>query len=137
MRSGWNKIGPAAAAVCGLALAFVLPSFVEVFVLVDLTAYVVMAILALSLALVWGYAGILCFGQSAFFGIGGYAYALGVLKSWREHYPIVSRYHCADAICRSARLFFILWKGKRHLLRCHNALCFSNPFQSRQLNVGY
>ena len=88
MRSGWNKIGPAAAAVCGLALAFVLPSFVEVFVLVDLTAYVVMAILALSLALVWGYAGILCFGQSAFFGIGGYAYALGVLNLGESTIPL-------------------------------------------------
>jgi ABC-type branched-subunit amino acid transport system permease subunit len=88
VRSGWNIIGPAAAAVCGLALAFVLPSLVEVFVLVDLTAYVVMAILALSLALVWGYAGILCFGQSAFFGIGGYAYALGVLNLGESTIPL-------------------------------------------------
>jgi ABC-type branched-subunit amino acid transport system permease subunit len=88
VRSGWNIIGPATAAVCGLALAFVLPSLVEVFVLVDLTAYVVMAILALSLALVWGYAGILCFGQSAFFGIGGYAYALGVLNLGESTIPL-------------------------------------------------
>jgi ABC-type branched-subunit amino acid transport system permease subunit len=88
VRSGWNIIGPAATAVCGLALAFVLPSLVEVFVLVDLTAYVVMAILALSLALVWGYAGILCFGQSAFFGIGGYAYALGVLNLGESTIPL-------------------------------------------------
>jgi ABC-type branched-subunit amino acid transport system permease subunit len=84
----WSKIGPAAAALCGLVLAFVLPSFVEVFVLVDLTAYVVMAILALSLALVWGYAGILCFGQSAFFGIGGYAYVLGVMNLGESTLPI-------------------------------------------------
>jgi ABC-type branched-subunit amino acid transport system permease subunit len=88
VRSGWNIIGPAAAAVGGLALAFVLPRLVEVFVLVDLTAYVVMAILALSLALVWGYAGILCFGQSAFFGIGGYAYALGVLNLGESTIPL-------------------------------------------------
>jgi ABC-type branched-subunit amino acid transport system permease subunit len=85
----WSKIGPAAAvALCGLALAFVLPSVVEVFVLVDLTAYIVMAILALSLALVWGYAGILCFGQSAFFGIGGYAYVLGVMNLGESTIPI-------------------------------------------------
>jgi ABC-type branched-subunit amino acid transport system permease subunit len=70
-------------------LAFVLPSFVEVFVLVDLTAYVVMAILALSLALVWGYAGILCFGQSAFFGIGGYAYVLGVMNLGESTIPLI------------------------------------------------
>ena len=83
-----NKVGPAAVALCGLALAFALPKFLEVFVLVDLTAYIVMAILALSLALVWGYAGILCFGQSAFFGIGGYAYVLGVMNLGESTVPL-------------------------------------------------
>lgn len=33
----------------------------------------IFAILAISVDLLWGYAGILSFGQSAFFGIGGYA----------------------------------------------------------------
>ena len=84
-----NKIGPAAVALCGLVCAFALPNFLEVFVLVDLTAYIVMAILALSLALVWGYAGILCFGQSAFFGIGGYAYALGVMNLGESTIPLL------------------------------------------------
>ena len=84
-----NKVGPAAVALCGLALAFALPNFVEVFVLVDLTAYIVMAILALSLALVWGYAGILCFGQSAFFGIGGYAYVLAAMNLGESTVPLL------------------------------------------------
>ncbi|MBD0272280.1 MAG: branched-chain amino acid ABC transporter permease [Acetobacteraceae bacterium] len=35
-----------------------------------------MALLALSLAFAWGAGGILCFGQTAFFGLGGYAYAV-------------------------------------------------------------
>ena len=36
-------------------------------------------ILALSLTLIWGYAGIMSFGQTAFFGIGAYAYgAIGL-----------------------------------------------------------
>ena len=89
MKLSWSKIGPAAAALCGVALALVLPSFVEVFVLVNLTAYIIMAILALSLALVWGYAGILCFGQSAFFGIGGYAYVIGVMNLGESTMPLV------------------------------------------------
>lgn len=88
MKLSWSKIGPAAAALCGVALALVLPSFVEVFVLVNLTAYIIMAILALSLALVWGYAGILCFGQSAFFGIGGYAYVIGVINLGESTMPL-------------------------------------------------
>jgi ABC-type branched-subunit amino acid transport system permease subunit len=89
VRLGWNAAGLGAAVVGGLALAFLLPRFVEVFVLVDLTAYIVMAILALSLALVWGFAGILNFGQSAFFGIGGYAYVLGVMNTGDSTVPVI------------------------------------------------
>ncbi len=39
-----------------------------------------MAILTLSLALVWGYCGIICFGQTAFFGLGGYTYAVAAIN---------------------------------------------------------
>jgi ABC-type branched-subunit amino acid transport system permease subunit len=39
-----------------------------------------MGIFALSLALLWGYGGILCFGQSAFFGLGAYAYAIAAIN---------------------------------------------------------
>ena len=89
MRPNWRAIGPAAVASCGLALVFILPMFVETFVLVDLTAYVVMSILALSLALVWGYGGMLCFGQSAFFGIGGYAYVIGLTNLGDSTIPLL------------------------------------------------
>jgi ABC-type branched-subunit amino acid transport system permease subunit len=89
VRRGWNRTGLVAAIIGGLAFTFLLPRLVEVFVLVDLTAYVVMAILALSLALVWGFAGILNFGQSAFFGIGGYAYVLGVMNMGDSTVPVI------------------------------------------------
>ena len=39
-----------------------------------------MAVLALSLGLVWGFGGILCFGQTAFFGLGGYTYAVAAIN---------------------------------------------------------
>ena len=42
--------------------------------------YASYSILALSLALIWGYAGILSFGQAGFFGIGGYVYAIAALN---------------------------------------------------------
>ncbi|MEO1459902.1 MAG: branched-chain amino acid ABC transporter permease, partial [Pseudomonadota bacterium] len=35
-----------------------------------------LALLGLSLGLIWGYGGILCFGQTAFFGLGAYTYAV-------------------------------------------------------------
>lgn len=36
----------------------------------------IMALLALSMGFLWGYVGLLSFGQTVFFGIGGYAYAI-------------------------------------------------------------
>ncbi len=72
--------GLLAFATLALAAIFVLPQRVEMFTLLEVTVYVIMAILALSLAFVWGYAGILCFGQAAFFGLGAYTYAIAVMN---------------------------------------------------------
>ncbi|MEH2549264.1 urea ABC transporter permease protein UrtC [Bradyrhizobium sp. AZCC 2262] len=69
-----------AVGVIGIALLIGLPLALDLFALLRATLYVIFAILALSLAFIWGYGGILCFGHSAFFGLGGYAYAVGVLN---------------------------------------------------------
>jgi len=61
----------------GLFALFVFPQIVQFYTIISSTIYVSLAILALSLAFIWGYGGILCFGQAAFFGLGGYAYAVG------------------------------------------------------------
>jgi branched-chain amino acid transport system permease protein len=53
---------------------------VDPFGLLQLTVFAAMCILALSLGVVWGYGGILCFGQSAFFGLGAYAYAVTAIN---------------------------------------------------------
>ena len=62
----------AAMVVVGLGV----PQVVDQFELLQLTVFTAMCILALSLGFVWGYGGILCFGQSAFFGLGAYTYAV-------------------------------------------------------------
>ena len=64
----------------GLALMFGLPMVSDEFGLVQFTVFVAMAILALSQGFIWGYGGIMSFGQSAFFGIGGYTYAVAVIN---------------------------------------------------------
>lgn len=64
------------AALGALVLVFGIPLFAETYTLYTLTVFAIMAILSLSLGLVWGIGGILALGQSAFFGIGAYAYAL-------------------------------------------------------------
>lgn len=75
-------------AVFGLVLVVVLPAIAEVFLLFELTVFIVMSILALSLALVWGFGGILCFGQSMFFGLGAYTYAVAVINIGESTLPI-------------------------------------------------
>ncbi len=74
----WAEIA-AALLLAGLC-AWGLPQVLQLFALINATVYVSMAVLALSLALVWGFGGILCFGQAAFFGLGGYAYAVAALN---------------------------------------------------------
>jgi branched-chain amino acid transport system permease protein len=56
------------------------PLVVDQFGLLQLTVFASMCILALSLGVVWGYGGILCFGQSAFFGLGAYTYAVTAIN---------------------------------------------------------
>ena len=51
-----------------------------------LAVYMIYGILAMSLALIWGQAGIMSFGQTAFFGIGAYTYgAIGLNLINRTH----------------------------------------------------
>jgi ABC-type branched-subunit amino acid transport system permease subunit len=64
----------------GLAALLIMPMFLDGFSLLQATLFVAVAILALSQAFLWGYAGILSFGQAAFFGLGGYTYAVCVIN---------------------------------------------------------
>lgn len=62
----------AAAVLSVAALPLVLP----IFSTVQITVYLIFCLLAVSLDLAWGLAGLLSFGQAAFFGVGGYAYGI-------------------------------------------------------------
>jgi branched-chain amino acid transport system permease protein len=70
----WKVFG--AIPLVGAAAILLVPMILELYVIYSVSVYLIMAMLALSLGLVWGMGGILSFGQSAFFGLGGYAYAL-------------------------------------------------------------
>lgn len=63
-------------AIIGLAVMFGAPHVLQLFTIINLTTAIGLALLALSLGLIWGYGGILCFGQTAFFGLGAYVYAV-------------------------------------------------------------
>ncbi len=78
----------AAASSVAIAAILVLPHVLELFALINATVYVSLAVLALSLALVWGFGGILCFGQAAFFGLGGYSYAVAAINFGDTTYAV-------------------------------------------------
>ncbi|WP_068298349.1 branched-chain amino acid ABC transporter permease [Pararhodobacter sp. CCB-MM2] len=81
--------GTLATSVLILGAAVVLPQTLGLFTLLQLTVYAVMAILALSLSITWGLGGVLCFGQAAFFGLGGYTYAVAVTNFGESTLPIL------------------------------------------------
>jgi ABC-type branched-subunit amino acid transport system permease subunit len=74
-RRRWTS-GTVLTTVAMVLIALGVPQVVDQFGLLQLTIFAAMCILALSLGFVWGYGGILCFGQSALFGLGAYAYAV-------------------------------------------------------------
>ncbi len=76
----------AAAAGIGIGATLALPFLVDTYTLTVLAIY---GMLALSLGLVWGFGGILCFGQSAFFGLGAYAYAISAINIGESTLPVL------------------------------------------------
>lgn len=97
---------------CGLAalLVGVLPHWLDLFSLLSLTVYLVMALLALSLAFIWGFGGILCFGQAAFFGLGAYAYAVGVIDLGDSTWPVLLAI-LVPALFAAAMGYFMFYGG--------------------------
>ena len=89
MSLSWNAIGLIVTGTIMAAVLFGAPQVLELFVLLKVTVFVVMAILALSMAFIWGFGGILCFGQSAFFGLGAYAYAIAVINMGESTVPLL------------------------------------------------
>lgn len=70
-----------------LILLLVMPYLVSDFQTIIITRMMILAMLAISFDLCWGYSGIMTFGQALFFGMAGYAVALlanklGFLQLW-------------------------------------------------------
>ena len=76
------------ALVAALAAAFA-PMVIDTFNIMQLTVFVCMSILALSLGFIWGFGGILSFGQAAFFGLGGYGYAVAAINLGESTLPLL------------------------------------------------
>ena len=61
--------------VTAVVLAAV-PFYAEFFIVNNLAYFLLWTFMALGLSLIWGHAGILSFGQTAFFGLAGYGYGV-------------------------------------------------------------
>ena len=73
----------------GLAILFGAPHALDTFGLVQCTGFAALAMFGLSQGFVWGFAGVMCFGQAAFLGLGGYAYAVAVLNMGDSSVPVL------------------------------------------------
>lgn len=75
-----------------LTTAFLLwlPPHIDIALQLDLSIIFIFALLALSMSFLWGYVGILSFGQTAFFGLGGYAYAVLALNFDATTWPAIA-----------------------------------------------
>jgi len=62
--------------IVAAVLLVLLPDYIDISVQLDLSIIFVLALLALSMSFLWGYVGMLSFGQTVFFGLGGYSYAV-------------------------------------------------------------
>lgn len=67
-------------------LIYIMPMMISTYTLSVLVIY---AMLGLSLGLIWGFGGILCFGQAAFFGLGAYTYAIAAINFGESTLPMV------------------------------------------------
>ncbi|WP_315927357.1 branched-chain amino acid ABC transporter permease [Mesorhizobium sp. SP-1A] len=86
-----QRLGASTYVTAGIGLLILagVPATLDLYNVLQITVFVVMAILALSLALSWGFGGILCLGQAAFFGLGGYSYAVAVENMGDSTVPVL------------------------------------------------
>ncbi|GAA6194317.1 MULTISPECIES: branched-chain amino acid ABC transporter permease [Roseobacteraceae] len=72
--------------VVSALLIWLMPLLISTY---TLTVLVIYGMLGLSLGLIWGFGGILCFGQAAFFGLGAYTYAIAAINIGESTVPMI------------------------------------------------
>jgi len=96
-----------------LVLFLFLPLAVDDFWMLFVTRVFILGLLALSFDLVWGYAGILSFGQALFFGVAGYSCALLATKVGITSVLVLLPVAALAGLLVSLLLAFLVILGKR------------------------
>lgn len=109
-----QKLNGMTVALVGSAIAAVgviaAPFYVDLFQIMQLTVFAAMAVLALSLGFIWGYGGILCFGQTSFFGLGAYAYAVSAIN-FGDSTPAIALAILVPVIFAALLGYFMIYGG--------------------------
>ncbi len=94
----------------GLAILIFIPILFDLFEVLQMTKYVVLALFALSLAYIWGFGGILSFGQAVFFVLGGYTFAVSAINMGQTTIPFIM----AIGLCAlfAAALGYFMFYGR-------------------------
>src|SRR5262249_26497067 len=99
-----NSRGFWAAVVAILLVALAYPLVGDSYTVGNLAYFGVWLFMALGLSLIWGYGGMLSFGQTAFFGLAGYSYGvIAINLGANQGYPVLALV-CALAIAAVAAL---------------------------------
>ncbi|MGR3837509.1 MAG: branched-chain amino acid ABC transporter permease [Cognatishimia sp.] len=72
--------------VVSAILIWIMPYFIGTY---TLTVLIIYGMLGVSLGLIWGFGGIVCFGQAAFFGLGAYTYAVAAINFGESTIPMI------------------------------------------------
>lgn len=110
MRISASLAGTLATTAAAIAATIVVPMVADAFEVMQYTLYVVLGIYTLSLAYIWGLGGILCFGQGAFFGLGGYTFAIAAINMGETTVPFFMAIAVAAAV--AAALGYFMFYGR-------------------------
>jgi ABC-type branched-subunit amino acid transport system permease subunit len=113
--------------IAGIAFAVLAPQLLQLFTIINLTTVIALAILALSLGLIWGYGGILCFGQTAFFGLGAYAYTIAAINFGGSTWAILVAVLVAAAASPRCSAIHVLRPGLGRLHGGHHPHRHAHP----------
>jgi ABC-type branched-subunit amino acid transport system permease subunit len=97
-------------ALAAAAFLWWLPERIDIAWQLDLSVILILALLALSMGFLWGFVGVLSFGQTAFFGLGGYAYAVLALNAGSTTWPGLAA--VGIAMLAAALLGYFMFYGR-------------------------
>ena len=101
-----NSRGFWAAAIAVFVGALLFPQFGDSYTVGNFAYFGVWVFMALGLSLIWGYGGMLSFGQTAFFGLAGYSYGVIAINLGANYgYPILALF---SALVIAALLALVL-----------------------------